>query len=600
MTTDNKQEAKASSKWLRAKTKSLKKNVLLVSLIGTLSGILLIFQVYFIAHIANAAYLDQQSASTLTFDFISIIVLMVLRSVLIWLKDVVSFKTSCEIRTSLRAEVTNKIASLGPIKAKNFSSGQLVSNTFEQIEALHNYLVHYLPQMSIAVYLPIAILIFVFPVSLVSGLILLICAPLIPFFMMLVGMGAESIHQRHFQNLAKMSNHFLDTLSGLITLKLFDKSKDQEKSIYETSEDYRKTTMQVLRVAFLSSAILEVFSAVSIAILAVYLGMGFLNEGTQNPWWWSISDINLTGALFILLLAPEFFLPLRELSTHYHARAEAIGATSEIRKLLEYNVKEEKGKLQSISFDLNNHPILFDQISTSYQLSTSPILDRVTFELKPKQTLMLLGPTGSGKSTILNLLLKFIEPTHGCIKIGSSELSDIDSKNWYQQISWLGQAPKLFSGSLYDNLKMAKPDATDSEINTAIDQAKLSQFINHLPQKLQTQIGDNQLGLSGGQAQRVALARALLKNASLFILDEPTQSLDIEHEYLIMDMLSNKLKDKTVIMATHRLEHLKLADHIIILDKGQITQQGSYDELINQPSGYLKTLLKLKEETSNV
>ncbi|MCF6808449.1 thiol reductant ABC exporter subunit CydD [Thiotrichales bacterium 19S9-12] len=600
MSSNNKLEAKASSKWLRARTKSLKKNVLLVSLIGTSSGILLIFQVYFIAHIANAAYLDQQSANTLTFDFISIIVLMILRGVLIWLKDVVSFKTSCEIRTSLQAEVTNKIASLGPIKAKNFSTGQLVSNTFEQIEALHNYLVHYLPQMSIAVYLPIAILIFVFPVSLVSGLILLICAPLIPFFMMLVGMGAESIHQRHFQNLAKMSNHFLDTLSGLITLKLFDKSKDQEKSIYETSENYRKTTMQVLRVAFLSSAILEVFSAVSIAILAVYLGMGFLNEGTQNPWWWSISDINLTSALFILLLAPEFFLPLRELSTHYHARAEAIGATSEIRKLLEYNVKEEKGKRQSISFDLNNHPILFDQISTSYQLSTSPILDRVTFELKPKQTLMLLGPTGSGKSTILNLLLKFIEPTHGCIKIGSSELSDIDSKNWYQQISWLGQAPKLFSGSLYDNLKMAKPDATDSEINTAIDQAELSQFINHLPQKLQTQIGDNQLGLSGGQAQRVALARALLKNASLFILDEPTQSLDVEHEYLIMDMLSNKLKDKTVIMATHRLEHLKLADHIIVLDKGQITQQGSYDELINQPSGYLKTLLKLKEETSNV
>ncbi|TNF69250.1 MAG: thiol reductant ABC exporter subunit CydD [Gammaproteobacteria bacterium] len=596
MKTKDKQQTKDAARWLKNKTIPLKKNILLVSLIGTLSGILLILIAYCIAHIADSAYLKHQTTEALWFYFIGIISLFILRAGLIWLKERISFKTSEKIRTNLREEVLEKIKQMGPVHAKSFSSGNLVSNAIEQVEALNNYLVYYLPQMSIAVFLPIVILVFIFPISLTSGFILLICAPLIPLFMALIGIGAESVHQKHFQNLAKMSNHFLDVLNGLTTLKLFGKSKSEEKNIYHTSDQYRITTMQVLRVAFLSSAVLEVFAAVSIAIVAVYLGMGFLNEGTSNPIWWSISNISLTGALFILLLAPEFFLPLRELSTHYHARAEAVGAATELKKLFDYDLHKSNqpinDSVKTNTFNLAEDTITFKQVDLSYSESSTPALNHINVEIKPKQKIILLGPSGAGKSSFLNLLLRFLVPSNGEICINQTNLNAMNPNNWYQQISWLGQIPKLFSGTLYDNLLMAKPDATESEINQVLEDVQLKTLVNQLPNGLNTIIGENSIGLSGGQAQRFALARTLLKDAPLVILDEPTQSLDYEHEHLIMDMLKSRLKNKTIIMATHRLEHLEAVDQILILNEGKIIQSGDYKTLSSKPSSYLQTLLK--------
>lgn len=589
----NKLDKKNASLWLRKLTKNTKRNIYLTVAISLLSGLCLIFQAYFLALIANNAYLKQMPVDKMLPYFGFIIIFFIVRSILTYLKEIISFRTSEKIRNTLRKEIIEHIKNLGPTQSKAFSSGKLISFAIEQIEALHNYLVYYLPQISIAVFLPLMILVFIFPVSITCAIILLICAPLIPLFMALVGMGAETVHQRNFQNLALMSHHFLDILSGLTTLKLFAKAQAKEKEIYQVSDNYRITTMKVLKIAFLSSAVLEVFAAVSIAFVATYLGMGFLNKGVDSHLWWSLTNMHLTGALFILLLAPEFFFPLRELSTHYHAKAEAVGASVELKKLFDLKPEIVDKENTNSLINLFKH-IEFKAISVQYQNNIIPSLDHFNLKVKANETVIFLGPSGAGKSTVLNLLMRFIKPQLGEIVVDDNPLNMINKNNWLEKITWLGQNPRLFSGSILDNLKMAKPNAKDIEINHVLKLAQLAALIKTLPDGLNTQVGDNNLGISGGQAQRIALARALLKDAPILLFDEPTASLDPDYEHLIFDTIKHFKGRKTIFMATHKLEHLEMADQLIILDQGKIIQQGTFSELKAHPKGYLNELLSIE------
>jgi ATP-binding cassette subfamily C protein CydD len=305
----NQDEKKSATRWLRSISKYITKWVYLSSFVGFAGSLLLIWQMYLLSYIVYQAYFHSAGVDQLKSSFIILLLIVFARALLAWLKDVISFKSSLKIRTLLRQKVLAHINELGPVHAGALSSAQLTSSLTEQIESLHDYLMYYLPQMNLAVFVPIAMLCFIFPISIVSGLILMVCAPLIPLFMALIGMGASSIHQKHFQTIARMNARFLDIIQGLTTLKLFGKSQQQLTKIHQACDLVRINIMRVLKVAFLSSAVLEVFAAASIALLAVYLGMGFLNAGMDNAMWWELDDMTLHGALFILLLAPEFFMP---------------------------------------------------------------------------------------------------------------------------------------------------------------------------------------------------------------------------------------------------------------------------------------------------
>ncbi|QIV96311.1 ATP-binding cassette subfamily C protein CydD [Allofrancisella inopinata] len=575
----SKQYKKSARKWLNEISLPAKLWIKLTIIVSFVSGLLLIGQLYLLAHISYDAYLQKQSFDQLKIYFFAIVMIVIFRASLSWLREIISYKAAIIVKKQLREDIIAHINKLGPIGISQTSNANIISSAMEQVEGLTGFLTKFLPQVTLSGLLPLAILVSVFPQSLVAGVILLICAPLVPLFMIIVGLGAESESQKHFKSLTRMSLTFLDTLKGLTTLKLFNKSKSQSDKIFQASDNYRIRTMKVLKIAFLSSAVLELFAAASIALVAIYLGMGFINAGAGNNIWWSLHNLNLQGALFILLLAPEFFMPLRELSTHYHAKAEAVGAAIEIAKIFDIQPHSQTKNIELVdtikTIDIQNLTVKYGNRIT---------IDNISLKVQHKQKIAIVGASGAGKTTLINTILGFIG-YQGNITINNSlELKDIQEKSWLRNISWLGQNASLFKGSIKDNLTLANIAASDKELAKTIEQANLDNFILSLPNGLDTQIGEQNLGISGGQAQRLALARAYLKPHNLLILDEPTASLDKETETKVIESLKSNWQDKTVIMLTHKLSFLECVDQIYVLDNGKLVQQGSFKELIEKES----------------
>ncbi|ALB01714.1 cysteine ABC transporter ATP-binding protein [Francisella persica ATCC VR-331] len=578
----SKEDKKVARKWLKQISYPAKGLVKLTVLVAFLSGLLLIGQLYLLAHISYDAYLQNSTQTQFIIYFVLIILIVLMRASLSWIREIVSYKAAIIVKKQIREDILAHVNQLGPIELNKTSNANIITSVMEQVEGLTGFLTKFLPQVTLSGLMPLAILVFIFPQSIVCGILLLICAPLIPLFMVLVGLGAESESQKHFKALARMSLTFLDTLKGLTTLKLFDKSKSHIQTIFLASDNYRIRTMKVLKIAFLSSAILEFFAAASIALVAVYLGIGFINTSVDNNIWWSLDNITLQGGLFILLLAPEFFMPLRELSTHYHAKAEAVGAALEITKIFKMQPSHQ-ARDKIFTDKINN--IKIKNLTVKYAEKIA--LDNISLEIKDKEKIAIVGTSGSGKTTLINTLLGFIK-YHGNILINNNnELKDLEEKSWLMNISWLGQNSSLFKGTIKSNLLLANNDASDEEITAAITNADLKEFIESLNNGLATEIGEQNIGLSGGQAQRLALARAYLKPHDVLILDEPTASLDKNSEEKIIESLKANWDNKTVIMLTHKLSFLDCVDRIVVLADGKIIEIGEFKELIsNQNSEF--------------
>ena len=571
-----KSSTKPARRWLLKQIGAAWTWILLSLGIGLSGGMLLIFQARFLSRIIHGAFMENRSIDLLLPLFIWLAGIIILRSFLGWARGVCGFYAGAKIRQKVRMALLEHIFRLGPSYTSRQSTGALTSAALEQVEGLHNFYAFYLPQLAMAVMIPTAILAFVFPYSWAAGTLLLITAPLVPLFMILVGMGAESISQRHFQALARMSAYFLDVLQGLSTLKLFNRSQGVEKSIAEVSNNYRIKTMAVLRVAFLSSAVLEFFSSVSIALVAIYLGMSYLGYFSFGLYG---KPLSLDIGFFILLLAPDFYHQLRELGTHYHARAEALGAAEEILKI----VSVSRAKTQTEFGVIEKTDIIHIRcrdVYLAYDDGRLPALRGVSFDLKTGEHVALVGASGAGKTTILNLLLGFLQPDRGEIMVNDIPLAVLTPESWRENIAWIGQRPVLFHGTIKENILLGWPEASPGEIEQAARRAGVLDFSVDLPQGLDSLVGEQGYGLSRGQAQRMALARAFVKDAPILLLDEPTAGLDVDNETLIITALKEFCRDRAVLTLTHRLANISQSDRILVLDNGSIVEQGSYLELM--------------------
>ncbi|MBU2739433.1 thiol reductant ABC exporter subunit CydD [Acidithiobacillus concretivorus] len=555
--------------------------------LGLAAGLLIILQAFILARIINGVSFQGLSLVAVMPLLWALLGLFVLRAALSWAGELVAFRASARIKTYLREQLLNHLLKLGPVAIAGERSADIASTMIEGVEALEPYFSRYLPQMALVSLIPLAILIVVFPEDWISGLILLITGPLVPFFMVLVGYAAEAVNQRQWRKMLLMSAHFLDVVQGLTTLKIFGRAKDEIEIVARISDDYRRSTMAGLRVAFLTSAVLEFFASLSIALVAVSLGARLLQVH---------ASVTFFTAFFVLLLAPEYFNPLRGLSTHYHARMSAIAAAKRIFEILDMPLPEKPQQAREFSPSAEIS-LTVRNLHFSYEAGRSA-LDGVNAEFPAGKVTALVGASGAGKSTLASALLGFVQASEGEILVnGQMPLNAIEPELWWKQLAWVPQNPRLFHGSLADNIRIGRPDADHAALREAAQNAHALEFIESLPDGFETMIGDLGQGLSGGQIQRIALARAFLKNPPLFILDEATANLDMENESLVLDAMQKLIAGRTAIVIAHRLATAERADHIIVMEAGRVAESGSHQELLAAGGVYARMVAAYRGET---
>ena len=578
-------------KWLRTQQTPIKKQLHLNILLAGISSVVLVAQTWLLATLLHNLIMLHKDRHELIPHFIGLMIAFALRALILWLREKIGFTCGRQLRNHIRRQILEKIHRVGPAVINNKPAGSWATLMLEQVENLHNFYARYLPQQMLSVIVPVVILIAVFPLNWVAGLILLITAPLIPIFMILVGLAAADSSQRNMATLARLSGQFLDRLRGLETLRLFDRTFEQTEQIERRTEDFRKTTMDVLKMAFLSSAVLEFFTSVSIAIMAVYFGFSFLGQIEFGAY--GSTSITLFVGFFCLILAPEFYQPLRDLGTYYHDRSAAIGAADAIVEFLEqeeitpHSEQQIVPNIQSaVEIRAENLIVLSPQ--------GNPLTQALNFTLAAQSHSALVGQSGAGKTSLMNVLLGFL-PYQGSLTINGTELNRLNPPQWRRHIAWVGQNPLLLQGTIKENLLLGEIQASDEEIDQALIQAHAKEFTDKLG--LDCEIKDGGVGVSVGQAQRLAIARALLRKGQLLLLDEPTASLDAQSENQVLQALNQISRTQTTLMITHRIEDLKQCDQILVMQQGQIIQQGTFDQLKEQ--GFFAELLAQRTQDIN-
>jgi thiol reductant ABC exporter CydD subunit len=544
--------------------------------LAVLQAIFMVAQAYLISRVVTAAFLHGQNLNALQDELVWFLTLSVLRLGANTLVRVTSVHASTCVKSEIRGRLIRQFQILGPVALSSERLGELVNTAQEGIENLDAYVSEYLPQIALSALIPFTIIVFILPVDLTSALILLITAPLIPIFMVLIGDTAEDISRRQWKTLGDLSARLMDALLGLYTLKLFGQSKNQATRLQRLGETHRMATMQVLRVAFLSALVLELVATISTAIVAVQVGLRLL-----------YGRLEFEQAFFVLILAPEFYLPLRALGAKFHA---GVSGAVALERVLEFS-PTERGKTKQTWIEKRKEPhnpprIQFDDVDVRYPGRATPALQSFSLVLAPGSSTALIGPTGGGKSTVSHLLLRFIEPDCGRILVDGIPLNQIDPDLWRRSVTWVPQHPYLFNASVLDNLRLAAPAAPMERIFWATQQANIHDFIDRLPNGYKTQMGENGLKLSAGQAQRIAMARAFLKDSPLIILDEPTSNLDRDSEHFVMESIGNLISGRTALLITHRLDTVGEMDQIAILSSGTIREHGSHAMLMRQSGTY--------------
>ncbi len=561
------------------KLPGLRNKLPFIMVLAVLQALVIIGQAYFIAQALTTMWMGKGLKSALV-AIIGFFICFFGREVINFFRLRFLDKFAYTISIELRAELLNKVFKLGPTLASEMGSGSLATTAITGIEDVETYIKLVLSKVFNMVIVPMVILLAVVIIDWRSSIVLIITFPISIVFMVLLGYAAEGRASRQYESYQILSNHFLDSLRGISTLKYFGRSKDYANSIFHTSERFRVATMKTLSVAILSTFALDFFSTLSVATMALFLGLRLMS-----------GEILLFPALMALILAPEYFLPLREFASDYHATLNGKNSFQAVKAVLDTD-EQLSTQVEKPVFWTEKSSLTLSELTKAYENGRG--INNVNVTIKGLQKVAIVGASGSGKSTLLNMLSGFSNPTSGNYELnGKSQISTLNDENWRRSVSFIPQNTYVFAGSLRDNLAFYEPTATDEEIIDAANQAGLTKLVENLG--LDVLIGAGGRTLSGGQMQRVALARAFLsKNRNILLLDEPTAHLDIETELEIKENILPLLNDKLVFLATHRLHWLPKMDLVIVLNEGEVQGIGTHETLLAENAYYQKLIAEMR------
>jgi len=551
----------------------IKPLIVVLLFITALQGVAILLQAKYLAEgVTSLFYLGIESTFVESLGFFT--VAFVSRYLLVWLKDKLVYQYAEKTTSIMRKEMLTKLFTLGPRFAKKQGTGELVTLVMEGVSQVRDYLELFLPKVVAVLVLPIIIWIYVWSLDVKSSVVLAASLPILIMFMILLGLVAKAKADRQWKSYRVLSNHYVDSLRGLETLKFLGLGKSHEKSIAGVSKQYKKETMSTLRVAFLSSFALDFFTMLSVAIVAVFLGLALI-EG----------EMLLGPALTILILAPEYFLSVRELGSDFHATLNGQEAAKSMKRILEEPllIEEKEWDLSNWS---NKDELQFKHLNVTHHQNEGRILKDISLRIKGKKKIGIVGESGAGKSTLIDVIGGFLQSDSPAIAINGREVHHLKNRAWQRQILYLPQHPYIFFDSLANNIRFYQPNASMVEVKRAAEQAGLTELIWELNDGLEENIGESGRELSGGQAQRVALARAFLEDRPVLLLDEPTAHLDIETEMDIKERMLALFNNKLVVLATHRLHWMKEMDEIIVLHDGRVVEQGNHQELMEKRGKY--------------
>jgi thiol reductant ABC exporter CydD subunit len=520
--------------------------------LGVLSALLIVAQAWLIADVVSRAFSGGRGLAELRAPLAALLAVVVARAGVAWGAELAANRSSARAKAQLRAALLERIPALGLDRSREQRTGELAILATRGLDALDGYFSLYLPQLFLAVIVPLAVIVAVAWSDWISAAIIAFTIPLIPVFMALVGAATRDRMDHQLRTLERLAGHFLDVVAGLPTLKVFGRAKAQAIAIREVTERYRAAAMATLRITFLSSLILELVATIAVALVAVAIGLRLIS-----------GHLDLRTALFALVLAPEAFLPLRQLGASYHASAEGMAAAEQVFTLLQSPVP---GRGTRTNFpDPAVAGLAIERLRVTYPGRSQPALDGVSMTVEAGELLALVGPSGCGKSTLLEVLLGLITPESGSVRVGGVELTDLDLGAWRARLAWVPQRPHLFKASIAQNVRIARGAASTEDVRAAISCAGLTDAVRRLPHGLDTVLGDAGAGLSAGERQRVALARAFLRDAPLLLLDEPTAGLDGQTEQDVAEAIGRLSRGRTVVLVAHRPALVALADRVLAL-----------------------------------
>jgi thiol reductant ABC exporter CydD subunit len=543
---------------LARRARAVRSLLVVDAVLGAAVAVLVLAQAVLLARVAAHAF-DGASLHDVVWPLAVLAGVVVARSGGAWAFEVVGRRAADDVISQLRLELVEARLRNRPAALDGARSAEIATAAVAGVDALEATFARYLPQVVLAIVVPIAVLVLVASIDLVAAGVMLVTLPLVPVFMWLVGRYTERRARERWQALALLSNHFLDVVRGLPTLRAFNRGQAQVGRIAEVSDEYRRTTMGTLRIAFLSGAVLELAATLGIALVAVVVGVRLVD-----------GRIAFEPALTVLVLAPELYLPLRNLAAQFHASADGAAVAE---RMLDLSETAPAAAGWEPAPDPTQEPVVFEGVSFAYPLREGNVLTGLDLELRPGEMVALVGASGVGKSTLLSLLLGFVQPSAGRIRVGDVDLADLDLAAWRRYTAYVPQRPTLFHGTVADNIRLGDPAADAAAVRRAAMLAGAHEFVSALPRGYDTLVGEAERPLSTGERRRLALARAFLRDAPLVLLDEPTADLDPARVALVSAAIERLRPGRTVLLVAHRPEVASQADRIVRLADGRVATE---------------------------